>query len=84
MPTIVVFRKFPDGDVIALFPEIEWNHRGDFSSYLHIGQHGGASPALVQSTKPATPTEYADLLAELETIGYTDLVIRKRINRGRR
>ena len=70
--TKVVFRKFKDGDIIALFPEIEGgvNQKGECMSYMHIGQHSGASYALVYDTKLAKPEEYADLFAELEGIGY--------------
>lgn len=38
--TKVVFRKFPDGEVIALFYEEEFSHPGNFTSYMHVGQHG--------------------------------------------
>jgi hypothetical protein len=79
--TTVVFRKFPEGDVIALFPEIQANfNRCDCQSYQHIGQHGPASYSLVDRTKLASADEYADLKAELETIGYL-LNVKKRINR---
>lgn len=86
MPTKVVFRKFRDqGDVIALFPEIDQTM---CMSYQHIGQHGGADyNRLVAGwdglTVPATPEEYAPLLAELRAIGYTDLVVRTRYVRRR-
>ena len=74
--TRVIFRKWSNGDVIALFPDIDAGG-GYCSSYEHIGQHGGADYALVvAATKPAT--EYADLLAELKGLGYDDLVIRQR------
>jgi hypothetical protein len=77
--TKVIFRKFSDGDVIALFPTIP----GDVSfltceSYQHIGQHGAAAEFITTSTKPAKPEEYAPLLAELQAIGYDDLKIAKR------
>jgi hypothetical protein len=42
---IVVFRKFKDGDVIALFPEMK--HGQFINSYMHIGQHGDATPDLI-------------------------------------
>lgn len=81
--TQVIFRKWRDtGEIIALFPEQDGGG-GLCDSYMHIGQHGGANyPYLVAGwygpTVPATPEEYADLLAELESIGYDDLVIRKK------
>ncbi len=78
----VVFRKFKDGDIIALFPELEAgaNQKGECMSYMHIGQHSGAAYALVYDTKPAKKEEYADLLAELEDIGY-NLEVKQKITK---
>ena len=79
--TLTIFRKFKEGDIIALFPEIE--HRWPFcSSYQHMGQHSGADyKGLIQITKPATPEEYSDLKTELESIGYTLKIRRKWIKK---
>lgn len=84
-PTTVVFRKWKGkdgGDIIALFPEL--NHvtgganYGMVQSYMHMGQHSEADPFLVrEGTVPAKPDEYADLLAELKSIGYVPVVRRK-------
>ena len=75
--TPVVFRKWSDGEIIALFPTIPDTPQF-CSSYMHVGQHSGAHySGVIQSTEPATPQEYADLLAELESIGY-NLDIRSR------
>lgn len=80
MATDAVFRKFPDGQVIAVFPRDLWDHQGLYvSSYMHTGQHGACSPFIARDTKPATPAEYSGLLAELVSIGYDDLRIKKRI-----
>lgn len=79
--TKVVFRKFKDGQVIALFPQEPWDYKGNIVSYMHIGQHGGASRSIVQDTKLATKEEYAPLLKELKKIGYNDLKVMKKINR---
>lgn len=70
--TKVIFRKFSDGDVIALFPELpgDLNPYRTCESYMHVGQHGAASVELVDNTTPANPEEYADLLEEIESIGY--------------
>jgi hypothetical protein len=71
----VVFRKFKEGDIIALFPTM---HEGNYmvNSYQHVGQHGGADYAgLIQTTKSATEDEYRDLLAELVSIGYDNLKV---------
>ena len=79
-PTRVVFRVFPGGDVIALFPD-QWDReRNLLGSYQHIGQHGDASPGIVEKTRPASEHEYAPLLAELVSIGYAPLILQKRLN----
>jgi hypothetical protein len=76
----VIFRIYPDGDIIALFPEIAADNIGYFcESYMHIGQHSAASPrAVVSQTKLATPDEYAVLQDELERVVGYDLKIIKR------
>lgn len=81
--TKVVFRKWPEGDILALFPEIdEGNYK--CSSYMHIGQHSGADyTGCIQSTKAAIPEEYADLKRELEGLGYDLDVKRKYIAKRR-
>lgn len=79
--TKVVFRKFKDGEVIAVFPEVTYNYV-HIMSYQHFGQHGGCVPWIASFTKPATPVEYADLLAELKAIGYDDLQVMKHINQN--
>ena len=79
--TPVIFRQSPDGEVIALFPATPADTSGSLcSSYQHVGQHGAANDLLVvTTTKLAKPEEYADLLAELVSIGYDDLKIYKRV-----
>lgn len=70
--TIVVFRKFKDGEIIALFPKLRADVAGKFClSYLHQGQHGGADyQGVIDDTTKANPSEYYDLARELESIGY--------------
>lgn len=64
----VIFR-FWEGEVIALFPTIPEVLGGSLiRSYMHIGQHGAASRLMTSEGRPATPEEYADLLAELRGI----------------
>lgn len=76
--TRVVFRKFPDGEVIALFPEIV-EGVGMISSYLLVGQHGAASTSIVYSTKPASRDEYSKIKEELENHCGYNLDVRKRL-----
>ena len=73
----VVFRKFRNGEILALFPNIDAAN-GLCMSYMHVGQYGGADyTGCISITKPAVPTEYAGLLAKLTSIGY-DLKVRRR------
>jgi len=58
-----------DADLFAYFPEEI--HNGEFrTAYSHVGQHGSAHPKYAEESRQATPEEYVDLQAELESIGY--------------
>lgn len=82
MQTIVIFRKFKEGDIIALFPQDTCPRTGFCNSYMHVGQHGDADYlGLIKSTKLAKPSEYRALLCELKSIGYDDLIIKSRFKR---
>lgn len=63
----VLFRKFDNGEIVAVFPFEVWS---DFyiTSYMHIGQHGPMSVGGLTQTKPARIDEYAELLEELKGI----------------
>lgn len=66
------FRKFPEGDVIAIWEEessISPNYRY-WASYMHIGQHSECSPELVSELDVASEQEYLPLKKEMESIGY--------------
>ena len=79
--TKVIFRQWPNGDVIALFPDIDAGH-GLISSYEHIGQHDGADyHHVVRQTRPAT--QFQDLASELSAIGY-NLKIAKKLGARRK
>jgi hypothetical protein len=66
-PTLpIIFRKFRN-ELCAYFPTEFWA-RGQIASYAHVGQHGGASTEWLQKGRPASPTEYAELLNELRGI----------------
>ena len=81
MKTKVVFRQYKIGcEVIALFPEIPGDITGFFCvSYMRCGQHGAATPYLINDTKPANLEDGAvkRLIVELTELGY-DLEIIKR------
>lgn len=81
----VIFRAESGGEVLAVFPSIPADYHGAMLCYAHIGQHGGCSDAYYRTTKPATPAQYASLLAELRGIYESGcygepvkLVVRKR------
>ena len=65
----IIFRKWPDGDVIAFFPTLVGTHDPNTcESYMHIGQHGAANTEHIHRLARATPEEYEDLLYELENL----------------
>jgi len=71
--TLVVFRRWRDnGDIIALFPELPADYQGWYcDAYEHVGQHGGADfHGVIHATTPVCVEEAADLIQELERIGY--------------
>ena len=74
--TPVLFRvsrapKRNGADVIAVFPCEPTDRTGTaMSCYAPIGQHGSCGYGWYATTRPATPAEYADLLAELESAPY--------------
>ena len=86
--TAVVFRKYGDGQIIALFPSLPGGRFSECQSYLHVGQHGSADYGhVIRTTGPTAPSEYADLKAELVQVGYDDLRVYRRevprMHRGR-
>ena len=70
--TVVIFRKWKNNEVIALFPEEMANDHPAFcSSYQHIGQHGVATPqGVINETSLAKEEEYQELSQELSQLGY--------------
>lgn len=77
--TRVIFRRYRDGSIVALFPEIPADHTGRYCTcYVHVGQHSAADyTGVIDQTRPATVKEYDALRRELEQIGYR-LQIRRR------
>ncbi len=73
MSTKVIFRKFNDGDVIALFPHEVADGSGNIMSYMHIGQHGAACPSLALELGVPSKAEALTLFKELVNQGYDDL-----------
>lgn len=83
--TRVVFRVWPNGDVIALFPQIADSYDGrTCSSYEHIGQHSAADTfCVVRQTRLAKPKGYRELAKELKGFGYKLVVGKKCTARDR-
>ena len=78
VPTPTVFRIYRHGEGIALFPTLPADFQGHCLCYQHVGQHGAADHAhVIASTRPATPGEYAELMAELSEIGYMVKPVRR-------
>lgn len=79
-PLKVVFRKFKDGEVIAMLCGTGVDcSPGNVMSYMHIGQHSEASRHLGQNLKLATPDEYAPLMRELKGIYECEIIPVKRL-----
>lgn len=76
----VVFRKYRKFDeVIALFPYLLWNRKGDVTGYVQNGQHVPVDyEGCIAESRPATEEEIKPLLGELNGQGYSDLRILKR------
>ena len=76
----VIFRKFKQGgDIIALFPEQVNKTNLTIGSYMHVGQHSDADcTGVITATTSAKESEYAELLAELKSLGYEDIRVMKR------
>lgn len=78
--TKVVFRYDKKADeVLAIFPELGSRVNYCVTCYAHIGQHFEAlHPHIIETTQPATESQYSELLAELVVVGYDDLRVVKR------
>ncbi len=69
-PTTVIYRRWPNGDIIALFPDLPGIYPY-ITSYQHFGQHGDADYGhVIASTRPVKPADATELAAELASIGY--------------
>ena len=80
--TKVIFRQFIVGcEIIAMFPELACDTIGfNCESFMHVGQHGAASPLIVTNdTKPANLEDGAvkRLIKELEGRGYNLEIIKR-------
>lgn len=83
----VLFRKERSGpfkgDITAVFPTLPGSS-GCMMCYAHVGQHSSCSWEWYNGTRPARIGECGALIAELQSIGYNDLKVYKRITRAMR
>ncbi len=80
MKVSVIFRKYKNGEIIALFPDSGLRYDGGpmVDSYKLNGHCGFAKfYTVMDETVPATHNEYIQLKNELESIGY-DLKIKEK------
>jgi hypothetical protein len=80
--TDIVFRvdtsKDFKGTVFALFPHEVCDHKGNVTTYQHIGQHsGGDYKACIGFSRLATLEESESLKREMESLGYNINVVKK-------
>lgn len=78
--TDVMFRRWPDGAVDAVFPYLPSTPLCPMSctAYSHVGQHGTADyDVVIGNTRPARPAEFAELAEELRRRGYKLRIIHR-------
>lgn len=79
--TKVIFRQWKIGcEIIALFPEIATDTLGyNCQSFMHVGQHGAASPNIIKDTQPAILEDgvVKRLIKELIDRGYNLEIIKR-------
>jgi len=75
--TKVQYRKFK-GEIIAVFPYVINDNKGNVLSYSHIGQHSGCAWDINSASYPVSEDEYKPLHNELLSCGYNLRVIKRR------
>jgi hypothetical protein len=69
---VIFYLHEANGDLYAYFPSENWDRNGLIkTSYSIVGQHCACSPEYTQESRKATETEYAELKAELISLGYS-------------
>ena len=78
--TPVIFRKDRkrNPEITAVFPCEPYDYDGrHMTCYVHVGQHGACSMAWYYGSRVAKPSEYADLLCELISLGYRPKIYKR-------
>ena len=76
MQTLVIFRKYREGDIVALFPEIASDM--DYVDYCKGFPEGSYNIGDVMcETTPATPKEYSKLAKRLRQLDYNLKVVKQ-------
>jgi len=65
----IVFKKFPTGEVIALFPD-STPILGYIDSYMVVGQHSPAHKDLLTDLEDVSPSECGEIIRDLRLVGY--------------
>lgn len=78
--TSVIFRKYKSGgQIVAIFPNLDFSPDCDVMTYEHIGQHGGGDyKTMMKITVPASQAEAKPLKQELLRIGYKLRIVNRR------
>mgnify|MGYP005827358275 CR=1 FL=1 len=69
----VVFKVTPWDECIAFILD-DLSSFPNYTCYMHVGQHGEASPAFFDECREATVEEWQDLYNELREIGYSPII----------
>lgn len=67
--TKVIFRKI-EGEVTAIFPDQITDNQAACLSYAILGQHSACSPTWIKDGGVPTIDECAELINELQGLGY--------------
>jgi hypothetical protein len=62
-------------ELFAYFPELVADNNGNKTSYTHVGQHSACSDSYARESMAAKHYQYYELLLELVSIGYKDLIV---------
>lgn len=80
MKTLVRFYLDTDGEVLAVFPQLNYNkamYGNDMkTAYAHTGQHTAVAKSYYKSLKTASAAQFTDMHKELSNIGYNLFILK--------